>query len=127
MTSREFLGVTNAAKAVTNIGLGLAYRFSDEIHILSGFRTDFSAAALDDSTLSMATWDIYHFSLGGVVDRKDSKIGVGLTFSYGRDKEYAQPVNFSQPTEAEFLFGATGKSTAIYTSTLLTVGFEKNY
>jgi len=129
LTTRDFLGVTDGAKAVTNVALGINYRFNDNLRILSGVRTDFSSAASSGNQLSptMATWDIYHYSVGAILDRKDTKVGVGFTISYGQDKDFSQPVNFSQPTEANFLQGKRGTSKVTYLSTLLTVGFEKNY
>lgn len=129
LTTRDFLGITDATKAVTNVALGMTYRYNDTVRLLTGVRTDFSAAASSGDQLNptVATWDIYHYSLGAVLDRKDSKVGVGLTLSYGRDNNFGQPVNFSQPTEANFLLGTRGTSKVTYLSTLLTVGFEKNF
>jgi hypothetical protein len=76
--------LTHQLNSVINFGVGIQHRFNPDLGTYFGFNTDFSAVQ-DDSTsnIAIATWDIYHFTIGAsfTLYEIDLNIGVGYGFS----------------------------------------------
>ena len=94
------------ARSVTNLGIGFKQTISPSFFILSGLRTDFSVAsqsefgfASSQDGINRIHFDKYHLSVGPVLKIKKFLIVTGVQYTYGRNKEMQQIVNFSNPVE----------------------------
>ena len=77
--------LTHALKAVWNFSLGYEYFFSPRFSAKGSFTTDFSATKpRTGTTLSIATWDIYHFMGGTTFQIRKTELTLGLGYSYGK-------------------------------------------
>lgn len=76
-------------RSVLNFGIGLEYHQSDVVSWNGSIVSDFSALDRDNpSTLSIATWNIVHFSGGIVLTLPKFTLTTGLSYSVGRDGKY---------------------------------------
>ncbi len=99
----KFVSVKGAANDVLNVAIGWQQILNDNFDFLCGFRTDFNNFTIQDELLdgiimSGRTWDLYHITLGAAMKRERSKITAGLEYTYGRQKNLTQIVNFSNPS-----------------------------
>jgi hypothetical protein len=79
--------VTSEAKSVLNFGVGIQHTFDNSYTINASFTSDFSASIRDsDTNLSIASWDIYHFMIGGSLNILDAEITVGVGYAFGSDQ-----------------------------------------
>ena len=92
----------------------------------SSFHTDFSAYKRSDFSFQpgVSTWDIYHTTVGAMYKKGHSEFGLGLTWSYGKDDEYVQQVNFPTASEANKLLGDTQQTTATYNAISMLLGYS---
>lgn len=73
-------------RAVLNAGAGAEYSFSDAVTGYGSFRTDFSAAPPGDRlTVSVATWDLFHLTLGAGLHFRSFDLTLGTALAYGQD------------------------------------------
>jgi len=80
-------GVVTEAQSVLNIGVGVQYTFDNSHTINASFTTDFSASIPgSDTNFSIASWDIYHFMLGGSFNLLDLELTLGLGYAFGKEK-----------------------------------------
>jgi len=74
--------------AVFNIALGYELLISDEVTILSGFRSDFNSDSnleltrQGDNRLFKFGWDIFHFSLGTHISYNKFKFSGGIDYGF---------------------------------------------
>jgi len=79
-------GVVTEAQSVFNIGVGVQHTFDNSHTLNASFTTDFSAAIPgSDTNLSIASWDIYHFMLGGSFNVLDLEFTLGLGYAFGKE------------------------------------------
>jgi hypothetical protein len=72
-------------RSVLNWGVGLDTRLSRQATLFASFRSDYSALSHDSvSEILMATWDLWHASLGAHFDFLDIEFNTGLEYSFGQ-------------------------------------------
>ena len=70
--------------SVVNVALGVEHVFGSGVKGYGGFHTDFSAASPDTlSNLSVALWDLYHFSGGATFDAFGQDFTLGANLALG--------------------------------------------
>jgi hypothetical protein len=73
-------------RSVFNAGAGAEYAFSEAVTGYGSLRTDFSAAPPGDrQTVSVATWDLYHLTLGAGLHFRSFDLTLGTALAYGQD------------------------------------------
>ncbi|MFC2106786.1 OmpP1/FadL family transporter [Bacteroidota bacterium] len=101
--SIKFVNVKGAANDVLNVAIGWQQVITDKFDFLCGFRTDFNNFTIQDElfdgiVMSGRTWNLYHITLGASWKKEKSKITAGFEYTYGRQKNIQQIVNFTNPT-----------------------------
>lgn len=111
-----FISFIESSKQVLNIGLGVKWRFKEELSFLGGFRTDFNHNALGDYQLERVVaeainWDLYHLSMG---IRKTGKriLTTGIEFMFSPKTKTNSFVNLNNPNEDNILNGDNVEATA---------------
>lgn len=122
INSSDFLLLRDAADSVVNYSIGVEQKLSDTWKGYLSFRTDFEARQ-DSSDLGTTDWDIYHITVGAARRGENSELGFGLVFSTAWSSDFAQPVNFSEPTEGGALFSQRQFTDADYTAVSLILGY----
>ncbi len=127
LQSDEFLSLRSGAKAVFNAAVGYEYKVSESLSILGGFRTDMSYfdQDLNDGAgikPTISNWDIYHFSGGVTLNRKNSSLSLGLLLSSGSNNSYEQTGGFD-PDNPDLVAGTTTISKATYSNFGLLLGY----
>jgi hypothetical protein len=119
--SEDFLRVKTGAKPVFNIEVGYEYLLNRALALNASFYTNqsyFDEQARESPGIKSdyTTWDIYHFTVGGTINRNRSKISIGVLYSTGKDGNRVEDDNLNKPRESNFLQGepfitsATGQS-----------------
>lgn len=73
-------------RSILNAGVGAEYSFSDAVTGYGSLRTDFSAAPPGErQTVSAATWDLYHLTLGVGMHFRTFDLTLGTALAYGED------------------------------------------
>lgn len=127
--SALLLRIIEARKSITNIAVGIEKRFGPKFTLLMGGRTNYNTSIDTDSTgfaISNNRIDLYHFSLGGSFNRKQSKLYVGVTYSTGKAEDQSQLINIAEPsaTGASPLQGELSNSArASYMSASFILGY----
>jgi hypothetical protein len=100
------MSYNSSANSVTNIALGMRKRFTENFELLGGLRTDFSAlgedmAALQKkySAVTVIPIDKYHLTLGPVFVIRQFEILSGIQYTFGRNKNFEQVINFTDAVE----------------------------
>ncbi len=127
LQSDEFLQLRGAAESVFNIALGYEYKVSESLSILGGIRTDKSYynEELNESAgikPTISNWDIYHFSGGVTLNRRNSSLSLGLLLSAGSNDSYEQSGSFD-PDNPDLVAGSTTITKATYSSFGLLLGY----
>lgn len=127
LQSDEFLRIQSGAKAVFNVGIGYEYELSKSLSILAGIRNDMSYfdEALNDGAgikPTISNWDIYHFSGGVTLNRKNSSLSLGLLLSTGSNNSYEQTGSFD-PEDPDLVAGSTTITNAKYSNLGLLLGY----
>lgn len=127
LQSDEFLAIQSGAKAVFNVAIGYEYAVSESLSILGGFRTDMSY--FDESLNDVAgikptitNWDIYHFTGGVTLNRKNSSLSLGLLLSSGVNDSYQQTGSFD-PENPDLVAGSTTITKATYSNIGILLGY----
>ena len=102
----DFLSYFFEARAVTNFAFGFKQIVSPSFYILAGFRTDFTASIAENEgsvskilIVDQIHLDKYHITFGPVWKYKRYKIVTGLQYSFSRNNDAYQRVNYSNPIE----------------------------
>jgi hypothetical protein len=78
--------LTQELRAVTNVGIGMEYRLSDQWHLYGSFATDFSAATENNtSNHSLSSWNLYHLTGGAAFTISGLDLTAGLGHSFGNE------------------------------------------
>ncbi len=125
--SDAFLRNRAGAKSVLNIAVGYEYKLNDTFSLLFSGRNDMSYFddELNEGTgikTTISSWDIYHFSGGVTVDRKNSSLSLGLLYSTGNTGKYEQTGNFD-PNNIDLVEGTTTITNAKYSNIGLLLGY----
>jgi len=108
--SDELLSVSEAAKPVVNIAIGMETQLRSGYSLLVGIRnnqsysTQNASAAGNDISISSLT--IYHGSIGVVARRSKSDVCIGVAGSYGSNR-IPQAANLNAPVDNITLRGET--------------------
>ncbi len=106
ISDNDFMSYYFKAKAVTNIAFGFKKQITSSLAFLGGFRTDFTANNEDDTRYVTNKYSIiqvhlnkYHITSGLGLKIKKFTIVSGLQYTFGRNKNMEQMVNYSEPVE----------------------------
>lgn len=126
--SENFLNVESAMRPVTNFALGYETQLASGLKLLGSFRSDFSyfdtAPTLGEQLVTELTqWDVFHLSLGTIIEKDRSSLTIGLIYSFGRTNEYFQENTFNSSDLYPGLEGALSITQAKYSTIGLLVGY----
>lgn len=106
LSDNDFLSYSSEAAAVTNFAVGFKQIISPSFYLLAGFRTDFTASIPGNEriisemfTVNQIHLDKYHITLGPVWRFQRYKIVSGMQYTFGRNKDAYQIVNYADPVE----------------------------
>ena len=101
-----FLPYYYEAKSVINAAVGIKQTVTTDFYIFGGFRTDFTSGPRDNIRLvgnkfkvSQIHMDKYHITVGPVLNINRSEVVTGLQYTFGRNRNMSQVVNFTEPEE----------------------------
>jgi len=101
-----FMSYYHDAESVINVAVGFKQFVSESFFFMGGFRTDFTSGKTDDIRFLSDKFKVnqihlnkYHFSVGPVFQIKQFKILTGLQYTFGRNKDMEQAINYSDPVE----------------------------
>lgn len=115
----DFLTVSTYARAVMNYALGLEQKLNDKVSILLGFRTDRDSYErsndINRNNIELGTtfWDLYHFSGGFTLNRKNGILNFGLSYAYSGSNQIRQFVNYADPKDTNALLGLRDNSASV--------------
>jgi hypothetical protein len=102
----DFMSYYTEANSVTNLAIGFKQFISPTFFFLGGFRTDFTSGVSDDIRfvgdkfkINQIHVDKYHITLGPVLTIKRFQVVTGLQYTFGRNNDMLQVVNYSDPVE----------------------------
>lgn len=132
LTSDQYLRVKSGARPVFNIVVGYQYMLSPAFSLVGSARTDnsFHDPAVSEAVgikTELSTWNIYHFTLGGIVTKGRSQLSFGLLISTGKDDSKKQDGVLDNPSEGNFLQGSTTIVKAKYSCIGLMVGYNFSF
>lgn len=91
--------LTQELGSVFNVGLGLEHVLDKHVRLFGSISTDRSAIKPDaPGRLSLATWDIFHTTLGSALTFERLDLTLGLGYSFGSDV-FQPPVGFPKADE----------------------------
>jgi hypothetical protein len=109
---RDFLSYYHFANGVLNAGLGFSTQLNQKAVLNIGIRSDVSYFRRPPSyrpnskpILLSPNFDLFHLSSGLIWKRNNSELGLALNYSYAYRKKARQLVNFSEPSDNQFLQG----------------------
>ncbi|MGE0431351.1 MAG: hypothetical protein AB7K09_21155 [Planctomycetota bacterium] len=132
---------TAAAGWVFNVGIGAEFVFEPYrpdtdprgsqtgFTLRVGFRTDFTSARDDAGATfeqGIASWDLFHFTIGLAVENRSNEFTVGFEFTIPGGT-YRQHVTFDNPVEANFMLGTPGRTPVGYLVIGLVIGYSRNF
>lgn len=126
LDSRDFLSVQNGAEPVVNWAVGVEQTLTDKITGFFSFRSDYESYRGDETdgtNLGVSSWDIYHATVGGTYRRENSELGVGLVYSFARQDNFTQPVNFANPSVDNAFLGTPGSTSVDYDAVSIIFGY----
>ena len=101
-----FMSYYHEAGSLINAGVGFMQFVSGSFSFLGGFRTDFTSGSDDNIRylgdkfkVNQIHMNKYHFSVGPIFNIKNFKILTGAQYTFGRNSEMTQIVNYSDPVE----------------------------
>lgn len=127
LSSKDILAFRESSKSVTNIAIGIEQEITPKWHLLAGARTNYSAYESHDEEdgdqLTYTSWDLYHLTLGATIKNEKSDLSVGINYGFGTDRNFTQPVNFSNANEYNYLLGESVPVNAQFSSIGLIIGY----
>ncbi|GMQ29905.1 hypothetical protein [Algoriphagus confluentis] len=129
ISSSDFLNVETAMQAVTNFSLGLQRRINPVLDLMGSFRSDFSfydpePALGTQITTEFTQWDIFHITFGGIINKNQSNLTLGLVYSFGSTDSYFQENSFSDSDPNPPLEGSLIITEAAYSNIGLLIGYS---
>jgi hypothetical protein len=102
----KLMTYSSQASSVTNLGIGVKKYISPSLFIVGGFRTDFTSgdsdlfrSARNALKVNQIHFNKYHITLGPLIRLKKIQIITGIQYSFGRNDNMSQVVNYSNPVE----------------------------
>lgn len=106
VSDNDYMSYYFKAKAVTNLALGFKKNLSQSLAFMGGIRTDFTASNETDTRYVSNKFSIiqihlnkYHISSGIGLKIKDFTVVSGVQYTFGRNKNMEQLINYSAPIE----------------------------
>jgi hypothetical protein len=132
LQSDQYLRVKVAAKNVLNVAIGYEHNLNEGVSITASFRTNnsyFDKSLKDEVGLKpeFTSWNIYHMAGGVTLSKGRNQLSLGLLYSFGSDKNRAIDNNLENPSEDNFLQGATTITKATYSSIGFLLGFTSSF
>jgi len=100
----DFLSMKYGSKQITNIAVGYRHKMNDNLYILSGVKTNFSAYAPsnDDewegiNEYIIAIPSLYQISLGAQFKYKANTVIIGAEYTFGQEHNAKQLSNYGYP------------------------------
>ncbi|MFC2107494.1 hypothetical protein ACFLRY_04065 [Bacteroidota bacterium] len=100
--SPDLFDYSYAARDIVNVAIAYRWVISEDLLLLSGFKTDFNflqGVELENNRLDNFHMNIYHLSAGVRFKLKQSVVLFGLQYSYSSTKGQNQIVNLKDPVE----------------------------
>ncbi len=129
----EMLNLTDARRAVVNVGIGISYLLKPNVTGYASVRTDMSYAsdALNVDNIgyqyNTTNWNNIRWQLGTNVKKRKFNLRTGFMFAYGYTNNYQQSINFDSPSEENILEGELGKTRAHHFSMGLLFAYIYNF
>lgn len=115
----KFLWLNEYKNPITNVAIGFEHVLKKHLTLQMGFRTNLSYSYVlteqqfdeyeNQEQLSIsnntATWDIFHFTLGGTLQRKTGEVSVGVDYGFSSKEPVGQFVDFKNPKAANYFYG----------------------
>lgn len=127
--TRDILRLKDARRSVLNFSAGGSFALNQRLLLFAAFRTDntyFSKDRFKDNEGFIpytATWNLYHVQTGVNIKMPKYNLRAGIYTAFGGDRNYAQDINFDNPSEGNFLQGDLSEGSARY----FTLGFLLSY
>lgn len=106
LPDKDFMSYYFEARSVTNFAIGFKQFISQSLTFLGGLRTDFTNADIENPryvgnkfSINQIHLDMYHITAGAFLKIKKVKVVAGLQYTYGRNKEMLEIVNYANPVE----------------------------
>ncbi len=117
--------VTNEARSVLNVAVGVEQVLSDHFSLYGSFWTDFSSQVKDTTTnLSVTEWDLYHIMGGTTFTVLGSQITLGMGYGFGKRTLDAGNKSIDDPTLKDIADNVFGELEYSYTSFKWVLGFS---
>lgn len=130
LDSAEFFRVLDSGDAVLNVAVGVEQKLTEKFSLIGSFRTDFEThQEIQDAGMqrALSSWDLYHFTLGGIYKRERSDVSFGIEYSFGDTDNRTQAVNFAGASEETLLLGEPGPAGVDYFSVALILGYTYHF
>lgn len=127
--SDKFLNLETGMKSVTNFAIGYQKILNSNVSLMGSFRSDFSyfnSESLEQGQLTteFSQWDIYHISIGTIINQERSSLTVGLVYSFGSTDEYFQENSFNDVEQNNPLSGSLKIIEAKYMNIGVLIGYS---
>lgn len=106
LSNNDFMSYYNYANSVLNIAFGFRQYLSPSLTFLGGCRTDFSANDIGNTrfvnnkySVNQVSMNKYHITSGVVFAIKNFRVISGIQYTFGRNSDMTQAVNYSDPIE----------------------------
>ncbi|MBK9105358.1 MAG: hypothetical protein IPL92_12520 [Saprospiraceae bacterium] len=113
--TNKLLSLWSINHTVINGSIAADWAIRDDYHLLFSFRTDAHYSEFDKQrqgfNTSIKQWDNYHLTIGAQRNFGWSEWVVGLRYNYAKNKDYPQPISFTDPSEDNFFRGETSTGT----------------
>jgi len=121
---QALIKVKDAASRVVNFSIAIEHTFNNKNKGYLSFRVDNenNPNNIEEQSLGIANWDIYHLTIGATYRRKRSELAVGFTYSFGSQDNFLQFANFADVGNGSIL-GESKFTTADYNAFSLIVGY----
>ena len=119
LANKKWLNYTNSARHVVNFAFGIESEISEDVLIMAGFKTDFSAKEQDsfaegenfENQVRSINADYYHLTGGGLLNVKGHRIFAGLQYTIAINRDNLQILNVSHPVEYNLVENAALQGT----------------
>ncbi|WP_075352099.1 hypothetical protein [Algoriphagus marinus] len=127
--SEKFLNLETGMKSVTNFSIGYQTKIKTNVSLMGSFRSDFSyfdSSSLEAQQLTteFSQWDIYHLSIGTIINQERSSLTLGLIYSFGGTDEFVQDNSFNDVEINNPLTGSLKIIQANYFNIGILVGYS---
>lgn len=129
INSAKILRVEDVKKAVLNYGVGIEYKFNSDIKTYASIRTNYKNNKSFNSTgltIGFSDWNIYHATIGAIYKFDEQEIALAFTGSYGKNSNFSQLANFTDPSPLVndiFITGQPKNTVAKYWELGVMLGF----